>query len=125
MDANETLELIASLSVAVAKEFKGKFPDHILEAFTLAGKYATMAGLTKEERADAERVSRAEFCPLCFLHADQQCEGCILRRDDDWTGCGHQYDALKYALRAGTSMDILFNLSSLVRRALHPDKEIL
>jgi len=116
MDADLMTE-IANLSVKIVEQFKDDYPEELLQAFTLAAKYMTIAGLPKEMRKDANKVTTSKYCPLCYLFLDRECEGCILKQPEG-SGCGHQYDGVKHAIINGTFTDVAFNLSKLIRESL-------
>ncbi len=117
MSSDNILKQIASLSVHVAREFRGRYPDDLLQVFTLVGKYMTISGLDKEIRQDIESVATPADCPLCILYADRKCEGCILKDPEEAT-CGSQYSGLKHAIKYGTYTDVAFNISRMVRAVL-------
>jgi hypothetical protein len=113
----EILREISRLSVAVAEEFKGTFPDDILQAFTLVGKYLTIAGLDKTARKEIGMVTGPSHCPLCTLYKDKECKGCILK-DQDEAICGQQYNSIRHAITEGTYTDVAFNISRMIRSIL-------
>lgn len=118
MDADkDPLKLIAQLSVDVVTEFKDKYPEEIVQAFSLVAKYMTIAGYSKNVRKDIDAVSNSQYCPLCHLYFHNDCAGCVLK-DPGGVGCGHQYDGIYYALRNGTFLDVAFNVSGIIKKCL-------
>ena len=117
MSSIKTMKQIAELSVELVSRFRGEYSDEILQAFSLVGKYMTIAGLDKETRKAISLVTMPEYCPLCQLYEDRNCIGCELKRPES-IGCGHQYDGLKQAVCSGTYTDVAFNMGLLVKNIL-------
>jgi len=119
MHGEELIRRIAQLSVDTVNEVRGKYPDELLQAYSLVGKYLTIAVLDKSIRQHIGHVTTEEMCPLCHIYIKDKCEGCVLK-EPRMTGCGNQYDGVKQAIKEGSFLDVAFNIARLVRLALKP-----
>lgn len=119
MDAKKVLEDIANMSVDCAKAMDGKYPQELIEAFTLAGKYITIGTLKKEARKDISPAVGPDKCPLCllYLHQGGTCRGCVLH-DKGTHLCGEKYNVLRDSIENGTFLNAAFHLGSILREVL-------
>lgn len=118
--AVDYLEAIAQLSVDIAREFRTKYPEEIVEAFSLVGKYMTIAALAPTERRNIRTVSNPSICPSCYIH-DKQCTLCVLwnSREEPYAGCGETYLAIRAAAESGSFTATAHNIGPLLRQIIN------
>lgn len=124
MREEDLLEQIANLSLDVMKEFEGRYPDELLELFTLVGKYMSISYCPPEVKEKVYHVTRSRYCPLCALRepcrrprssVPADCSDCVLRDTVSGRGCGTDYVLLRDAVRSGTPTEVAFHLGRAAR----------
>lgn len=118
MDADEIKRLAAEMSAECANHLREEYPQKVVEAFALAGKYITVAALKREDRVDCSELIGPDRCPLCQFHLQEdKCGSCVLA--DPVEGfCGEKYERLLGALKYGTSMDVAHNIIGFIKEIL-------
>lgn len=119
MDAEKVLESIAMMSVDCVKALEGKYPQELIEAFTVAGKYTTISALSKEMRSDCSPAIGPDKCPLCLLYLKRNgsCDGCVLS-EEGVKLCGTRYNELLFSITDKTFLNAAFHLSNILREIL-------
>ena len=117
MGVDKLAETISEMSVDCAKHLQGNYETNIIECFTFAGKYISIAALRKEDRSDISKFTGADKCPLCLFHKSNKCYGCVLH-DRTVPGCGSDYTYLLSSITKGTYMDISYNVGNILREIL-------
>jgi hypothetical protein len=116
----DLIKTIAEMSVECARHLKDEYPQELVEAFSMVGKYLLLATLRKEDRKDCSPASNATMCPLCELHlnVNGSCGNCVLAEDVKDKQCGRLYNDLKATLENGTYMDVAFQLGVIIKEIM-------